>query len=305
MVMKTIYTGTTGVNNKVDPVRLVFDPKTGVTELAEAVNCDIDDTGRISRRFGQVPISLDQFDDVFCDGGDCYAVKNRTSDSAIYQLSPDMTTLTGVWAGLAKGARVSFCQVGDKTFYANGYQSGYFEAGIRYAWPTFTQATTTREFSQAPIGTIIGHFDGHMLIVQGNVVWITERYEYGKVRMAKSFWQMGTDITMMKPVAGGIWLSDQDQTGFVSGEGHISGYGFNKKASSPAHEWSENIELVDLGQSAFEIPGLSAVWSSDAGLCIGTEQGQLIVATESKLVYPTGGSGATVVDGHVVINSVY
>jgi len=304
---KTLFAGLSGLNTKIDPVRIMYDPETGIGELQEAVNVDIDDSGMISRRKGQMDISLDAFDDVFCDKGDCYAVKNRASDTAIYQLSADMVTLTGVWAGLAKGARISFCQVGDKSFYSNGYQSGYFEAGIRYPWPTLTPdgVETTREFFQAPIGTIIGHYDGHMLMVQGNVVWITERYEYGKVRMAKNFWQMGTDITMMKPVAGGIWLSDQQQTGFVSGDGYISGFGFNKKSSFPAHERSANIELVDLSQSAFEVPGLSAVWSCDAGLCIGTEQGQLIVATGAKLVYPTGGSGATVVNGHVVINSVY
>jgi len=306
MALKTIYTGTTGINNKVDSARLVFDPKTGVTELAEAVNCDIDDTGRISRRYGQVHISADAFDDAFCDKGDCFVVKNRTSDSAIYQLSADLVTLTGVRSGLSKGARVSFVQVGDQTYYTNGYQNGVIEGGSSSPWPTLLAgATTTREFYQAPTGTKLAWFDGHMLIVKDNVVWITERYEYGKVRMAKSFWQMGTNITMIKSVAGGIWISDQGETGFVSGEGHIADLGYLKKSSFPAHEWSENIELVDLSKSLLEIPGLSAVWSSDEGLCIGTETGQLIVSTKDKLVYPAGGSGATVVDGNNVINSVY
>jgi len=308
---KRLFTQIEGVNNKVDPSRIKnVAQRDGsiIVELAEAINCDIDDTGRISRRYGQVRISADAFDDAFCDKGDCFVVKNRASDSAIYQLSADMTTLTGVRSSLAKGARVSFCQVGAKTYYMNGYQSGVIENGVSSAWPGYTHygAETTREFYPVPTGTHIAHFDGHMLIVVGNVVWITERYEYGKVRKAKNFWQMGTDITMTKPVAGGIWLSDQEKTGFVqAGEGHIARSGFLKKSSFPAHEWSENIELVDLSQSAFEIPGLSAVWSSDEGMCIGTESGQLIVATKEKLVYPTGGSGATVVDGHVVINSVY
>ena len=299
-----------GVNNKVDPSKIKSAQQRDgavVIELAEAVDCDIDDTGRISRRYGQVRISADAFDDAFCDKGDCFVVKNRTSDSAIYQLSADLVTLTGVRSGLSKGARVSFVQVGDKTYYSNGYQNGVIEGGVSSPWPAATHlgATTTREFYAPPIGTRLAWFGGHMLIVKDNVVWITERYEYGKVRMAKNFWQMGTDITMIKPVAGGIWLSDQGQTGFVSGEGHVSDFGYLKKSSFPAHEWSENIELVDLSQSVLEIPGLSAVWSSNEGLCIGSESGQLIVSTKDKLVYPTGGSGATVVDGNNVINSVY
>ena len=32
MALKTIYTGATGINNKVDPVRLKFDSKTGIHE---------------------------------------------------------------------------------------------------------------------------------------------------------------------------------------------------------------------------------------------------------------------------------
>jgi len=39
----------TGLNTKVDPVRLEYDPKTGVEELSVAYNVDIDDTGRVGR----------------------------------------------------------------------------------------------------------------------------------------------------------------------------------------------------------------------------------------------------------------
>jgi len=44
MVMKTLITRCTGVNNKIDPKRLVqYDPQTGTTDLAEGVDIDIDD----------------------------------------------------------------------------------------------------------------------------------------------------------------------------------------------------------------------------------------------------------------------
>jgi len=48
----TVFSGATGINNIVDPVRLKFDPDTGIGELAEAVNVVIDQTGRISRKHG-------------------------------------------------------------------------------------------------------------------------------------------------------------------------------------------------------------------------------------------------------------
>ena len=80
---------------------------------------------------------------------------------------------------------------------------------------------------------------------------------------------------------------------------------YDKKSPFPAHEWSVNINLVDLAQTMFKVPGLSAVWSSDEGLCIGSSDGQLTVATKNNLIYPTGSSGSTVVDKHNVINSIY
>jgi hypothetical protein len=54
-----------------------------------------------------------------------------------------------------------------------------------------------------------------------------------------------------------------------------------------------------------KLSGLCAVWSSDNGLCVGSSDGQLIVVTEQKLIYPTGASGATVIDGFNIINNVY
>jgi hypothetical protein len=124
--------------------------------------------------------------------------------------------------------------------------------------------------------------------------------------MKKKFWQLGTNIRMIRPVLNGVWVSDEEKTGFVPMiEGRsMADWQFLKKSSFPAHEWSANIELVDLSESD-QIPGLSAIWSSDEGICYGTENGELIVKTKSKLEYSTGDNGATVVDGHNVINSVW
>jgi hypothetical protein len=54
----------------------------------------------------------------------------------------------------------------------------------------------------------------------------------------------------------------------------------------------------------FKIPGLSAIWSCDAGWCIGTPTGEIIVTTKNKLIYPTGGSGSTVYYDNNVINCI-
>jgi hypothetical protein len=301
-----LLSGSTGLNNIVDPVRLQYDPKTGVAELAEAVNVDIDDTGRISRRPGQSLLDAGVYHSAFCDKADCFVVEDRATDAAIFKVATDFS-LSGVRSGLTKAARISFCQVGGKTFYVNGYENGVIENGISAAWPTNTHVgpDTSRSYSPAPVGTKLAHFQGSMWVAQDNVIWVSEPYAYGKFDMARRFFQFGSNVTMMKPVAGGVWVSDEEKTGFIAAGDKFDDMRFIQRSPVPAHEWSENIELVDLSQTVFQVPGLSAVWSSNKGLCIGTEDGQLVVATEKKLVYPAGSQGATLVSGTRAINTVY
>lgn len=305
--MDTLFTSASGLNNILDPVRLPYDPSNGISDLSEAVDVAIDDTGRVSRRPGQTLLSAILSHSLFCDKGDCFVAQDRESDTALYQVAADYT-LTGIRSGLMKGARISFCQVGGKTYYSNGYENGVIENGISTVWPVNADhvgADSVRTFYPAPVGTHIAFFHSCMWVVEGKVIWVSEPNAFGKFDLSRRFFQFGTNVTMIKPVAGGVWISDEEKTGFITaGEGFES-MGYVKKSSFPAHEWSENIELVDLSNTKYQIPGLSAVWASDAGLCIGTAEGQLIIPTESKLIYPTGANGATIVDGHNVINTIY
>ena len=108
MKESTVFRGVSGLNNKIDPLRHRYSTETGIGELAEAVNCDIDDSGMISRRSGQTEISAGTFLTAYCNKGDCFVVMDRDDDSAIYQLGVDYSTLTGIRSGLTKGAMVSF-----------------------------------------------------------------------------------------------------------------------------------------------------------------------------------------------------
>lgn len=306
-MLQPLMSGSTGLNNIVDPVRLEYNPKTGMAELAEAVNVYIDDTGRVSRRPGQSLLSAVNSHSLFCDKGDCFVVQEREADAALYQVGTDYS-LAGVRSSLTKGARVAFKQVGAKTYYLNGYQNGVIENGISAAWPVNTAhvgADTVRAFYPAPLGTHLELFQSCMWVAKDNVIWVSEPNAYGKFDMARRFFQFGSNVRMIKAVLGGVWVSDGEKTAFIAAGDKFDAMQYLKKSSFPAHEWSENIELVDLSQTDFQIPGLSAVWSCDAGLCIGTADGQLLVTTEKKLLYPAGANGATVVDGHNVINSVY
>jgi len=306
MAIVPFLTGSSGLNNIIDPVRLKYSSDTGVSELAEAVNVDIDDTGRISRRPGQEIVFAEVSHSLFCDTGDCFVIQDRTADAALYKVGTDLS-LTGVRSGLMKGAKVSYWQAGTKTYYSSTFQNGVIENGISSPWPTndHVGADTTRSFSAAPLGNHICIFQGRMWVTVADVIWVSEPYAYGKFDMARCFFQFGSNVRMIKPVQLGVWVSTEESTGFIRGANKFSDMSFEKKTEVPAHEYSANIELVDLSATALQIQGLSAIWSSDDGLSIGTADGALIIPTANKLLYPTGSSGATVVSDYNVINSVY
>lgn len=297
---------TTGVNDKIDPARLRYDKETGISELATAVDVDITDSGLIAFRLGQDPVSDIPSHSLFSDGGDAFVAQDRTADTALYRIGTDFS-LSGVRSGLTKGEKIGFCQVGAKTFYSNGIQNGVVEEGISSPWPTSAHVgpETTRQFSDAPLGKHLAYFMGRMWIAEGNILWASEPYALGKFNKAKCFFQFGTDIRLLKAVARGLWISTADETGFILLGESFDGLSFISVSNTPAHEDSVNVRLVDLSRTVFEIPGLSAVWSSDEGLCLGTPDGRLINATEAKLIYPTGSVGATVVHEDNAINSTY
>ncbi len=303
----TVMKGSTGQNNRVDPVRLKFDPDTGMVELSETKNVDIDDTGRISRRLGQTIISSLP-SQVWCDKAAGFVVQQRTSDAAIFQLNPDATIpASPVVSGLVKGERIGFWQAGVKTYWSSLSAHGVIEEGINAAWPGYTHvgASTQRVFYPAPYGNKICVFKGRMWIAVGPNIWVSEYLAFGKFRFAKTVIPFKSDVLMMKPVENGVWVSDSEQTGFIADEGKFEALKWIKKSSYPAHEFSENIELTDYSDTYLQLSGLCATWSSNEGKCIGTPEGLLIVPTKNKLYYPTGTTGVTVVDGHNVINSVW
>ena len=156
----TIFRASSGLNVNIDPVRLPFDPQTGVTDLAVAVNIAHDQTGRPSRRKG--------FDDtgvteachsIFCDGGDALAVIG----TSLCLVSPDLTGYRSLCTVTA-GARVSYARVSNSIFWVNGFEKGYVQNGANHAWVkgTYYGPTSLRVLSDPPTGSIVFAFNGRI-----------------------------------------------------------------------------------------------------------------------------------------------
>jgi len=301
-----LFSGASGLNNIDDPLRVKYSMTSGVGDLVEAINVDIDDSGRILRRGGQIQIASGVFHSLFSTEETCLVVKDETTSATLYQVATDFS-LTSLRSDLTRAAKLSYAVVGDKIFYSSPYDNGYVQSGASYSWPVNTHVgfETTRQFYPAPLGAHIAYAKGRMWIAQDKVIWVSEPYAVGKFDLARCFFWFGTNIVMMRPVEMGIFISDQETTGFIAFADKFEDFSYRKVMSIPAHEWSDYPKLVDLSRTRFALPGLCAIWSCDDGLCIGTPDGKVIVATKTKLIYPKGSSGATIVYNDIVINNIY
>ena len=292
-----VHKGTTGLNNKLDPTRLG-------QALASAVNVDIDDTGRVSMRRGNVLLEAGSYHSIFCDGGDCYIMKDIGGSASLFQVGTDYA-LTGVRSGLTEFARVSYAQVGDLIYYTNGTENGFLDSGVSAAWPAHSHVgpDTKRTFTGAPIGKHIACFAGRMWVAVDNILYYSEPFAYGKYNLAKCYFLFETDVKMIKSVDEGLFVSDSEKTWFLGGTNPAEMVQ-RRVDGVPAHEWSDAVGYAsgnDFGK--YEL-GQVAVWSSDSGLCLGLQNGTIFNVTTEKLLYPAGSTGACLIDKGVIINSI-
>jgi len=298
-----ILTGSTGLNTKVDPVRIAYDPKTGVSELGVAVNVTLDVTGRISRRKGYTLAQAGNYHSLYCNGGDCFVVLDRTNDDALMQVGTDLS-LKGVRSGLNK-ARMSFLDVDGTVFYANGFENGMIINGISHPWMVneHVGAETTRHFSEAPIGNHLEYFYGRIFIAVGDTLYWSEPYAYGKYDLTRCFVQFSSKITMVKAVEGGLFVSDQKDTWFLRGT-DPSEFTQAKVAAYPAYEWSVAIDYIEAGEIGYP-PGLSVMWVSKQGACLGHATGLFFNLTKEKVDYPANGAyGAGIIKDYKFIHTI-
>lgn len=113
----------TGLRNVDDPERF----KAG--DLHEAVNIDLTDTGRISRRSGHISkVAATLPHSLWSNGSTCLFVES----GALKLVNPDYTTKT-LRSGLSSNA-MSYGEVSGRVFYGNGVQNGVVDNGQSRAW---------------------------------------------------------------------------------------------------------------------------------------------------------------------------
>jgi hypothetical protein len=275
----SVFKGSTGLNTKVDPVRLPYDPRTGVQDLAVAYNVVHDDTGRVSRRKGFTATTrTEDIHSLFCDGGFCLFV----TGNALCRLNADYTYAS--LRNVTTGARMRCVQVAGKIYYANGHETGVVkEAGTSWSWVKgdYVGPATTRQYSNPPIGTILAYYNGRIYVVQGKTVWYSEPFAYGAFDLARNHFDFDENVTMFRPVAEGFWVGTEKNTLFLVGG---TPQEFRRVVTAGYGVIEGTDDRIDLGKlGSGEMAGIGAIWTSNEGICVGAPGGHFSNLTEDKI----------------------
>lgn len=300
-----ICKGFAGLNNTVDPARLMLTPENPIIDLTECVNMRIDRTGRGSVRPGQTLLSAGEYHSVWSARGLAF-VGEGTDLYRIVRIDADGNAVfTGLRNGLA-GSRIDFHWTPLGVYYANGSETGIIRDGISYPWVMSEGArvTSPRTYTGPPIYALhLALFATRMFVTVGNILYFSQPNDYGLFRPASDYYMFPTRITMLIPVAGGMYASDEEKTYFITGN---DPYEFVRTTvmETPAMEWSKFDDLVEPKFLGMEGTTGWAGWVSKDGLVYGSPTGDaLLMPTLDKIKPPTGFlEGAAVMDRY---NCIY
>jgi hypothetical protein len=293
----SLLKNTIGLNNKQDPARLLYNIESGGCELVTAYNVDIDDNGSVSRRkgFGATAIT-DDTHSLFHEKSDCLFVSGTT----LYRLNADYSK-TSVKTGLTNRLRLSYAQVNDCVYYCNGAEKGYVKDGTWYDWvgAAYTGPTTTRRFSNPPVGDILGFHNGRVYVGTGSILWYSEYLAFAWFDMARNFIMMESNIKAIRGVTDGIYVSDESSTYFFQG-GDPSSFKLRIVDSKPVIQGTDC--YIDVSKfKEMNRKGIGVIWTSSESICLGLEDGTVMDLTGNRLVYPSSnyGCGAVINNNYI------
>lgn len=284
---RKLMTGSTGLNNAIDPHRHYFDDTVGLKEMAAAVNVDIDSRMRVSRRKGYTSVlTVTGAHSLFSVGQ--YAL--FVAGDALTVMEKDYSTAP--IRNVSVGARMSYATDGMKVYYANGFETGYVSDRLSYAWTAaaYVGPQTNKEFTALPIGNLLALYRGRMYVVRGSVVYFSEPFAYSWFNEAYNYFALPGAATMFHAVDDGFFVGTADEIWFFSGvtpneiaPRRVADYGViaGTVASVTGRQLNEVVQSKHV-----------VFMATPKGVCMGLDGGVFTNLTEQKLVIPSSTLGA-------------
>jgi len=283
----TAYSGGTGINNKIKPHRLPYDPETGVSAFEDAEDVIIDSTGGAVARRGTTEIESGEYHSLFPGNDWGLVAKNRTSDTALYRVdvSGTNTTLTGVQSGFTKGAKFDFCRVGDAIFYTNGFGIGMITSDCFFVDWKESSRTSTKNFVDIPVSEHLCYNAGRIFFSLDDMIYYTEFGHLGLFNHAINGERFLSKVLVMAPVTDGLYISDRNAVYFLAGL-NPKEWKSRKVLDYPAKEWGKYHGTVNPYLLGFDTNIPSTVLATKNGPVLCLPSGNIENLIERNIVMP-------------------
>ena len=289
MATAPVFRGALGLNNVVEPHRLKY-REDGFCELAEAVNVIIDDSGSVKRRFGRSKLFDGPVHSLWSWGPYCFFV----SEGKLYRRMGSSNVLVH---GSCGGSPMFFEEFGGKVYCSNGtFRAVLHDMTIESYAASIPQKyrSDSRVLGVPASFTRMCAHAGRMYFMDGRYLWESEPFSPQCVDMANGFIDFGTDMVDFISVRGGIYVSTAYGVKFLAGSSKEDFVLYDAFDSPMIPGTCSKIRGDEVGQGDM-VQGIAAIWTSQAGVCIGSEDGKVTCVTSRRLVFDTATNGAGVV----------
>jgi len=249
-----------GVMNTVDPTRIPGD------YLAVGTNIDIDDEFMVKMARGHVKII----------SGNCHSLwsnKDKTfglfvNGGALKMLHQDLVTVTTLLSGLYVGSPMCYTEGGGLIFFSNREVIGCIRDGIAYPFPTIDQPFKKRMVG----GHILEYFNSRLYAAGSEIIAYSDAASPFMMDERDNAIQLTGQITMMKAIADGMYVSHGNTVAFLSGlsPSEFKYIPVNDSPAIPGMSMTVEGEEVAKG-----IMGRVAIWWAEDGCFIGLPEGQV------------------------------
>lgn len=232
-----------GLHPRQDPGRLFYDPETGRTELSQAVNVVVDDSGRVERAPGFAKLG------VLNNAHSLFATSNNellaVTSAGLCKLFVDGTSHV-LWAGLAATERMYYVELPEAVYLSNGVDRLMYKNGVVSEWQESVYVgdrqtsqtildgdalslasyraglATERErerlaLTRPPAGKHLAAYNNRIYFASGKFLHYTESTWRCWYAPAENWRAFEDAITLIAPVDDGIYVGVASCLYFLSG----------------------------------------------------------------------------------------
>lgn len=256
-------------------------------ELVQAVDVDLDHTGRATPRKGYRKIRPGNIHSAWCKNGLCLFGDGLE----LYRLHDDLSATK--LADLQTDRPIDFEDVNGTVVFSNGVDLGFVESGA-VVWPDVSPRVGTLSVVPTPAGQLLTFYNGALLVAAGEELVTTLAYNLEAVDADKGFTPMASYITMLKAVDDGVWLSNSEAVYFLSGPGYDE-ITVRKILNEPAIFRTAQLSDANLMGGDHQLIGKVVWFATTRGIYVGGNSGQLILISEGTVSIGAGSNGAGVI----------